>query len=67
MGSRLTFLVVLAQSLHARAATTFALIHATLLAFRNEPAAAAQVLHHAAFHHFFVEATQQTVEGLAFS
>ena len=36
-----------------------------LLAFWNEPAAAAQVFHYATLHHFFVEATKQTVERLS--
>ena len=63
----LAFLVFLAQALHASAAATLALVHASLFAFWNEPAPSAQVLHDAAFHHFFVEATEETVEGLAFS
>ena len=63
----LAFLVILTQALHASAAPTLAFVHATLFAFRNEPTAAAQILHDSAIHHFFVEATQQAVEGFAFS
>ena len=63
----LAFLVFLAQALHASAAATLALVHASLFALWNEPTAPAQVLHDAAFHHFFIEATEETVEGLAFS
>jgi hypothetical protein len=66
MGS-LLLLVILAQTLHACAAATLAFVHAALFAFWNEPAAAAQIFHHAAIHHFFVKATEQTIEGLAFS
>ncbi len=63
----LAFLVFLAQALHASAAATLALVHTSLFAFGNEPAASAQVLHDATFHHFFVKATEEAVEGLAFS
>jgi hypothetical protein len=63
----LAFLVFLAQALHASAAATLTLVHAPLFAFGNEPAPPAQILHDAALHHFFIEATEETVEGLAFS
>ena len=61
----LTFLLHLAQAHQACAAPTLALVHSTLFAFGNEPTAAAQIFHYAPFHHFFVKATEQTVERFA--
>jgi|OpeIllAssembly_1097287.scaffolds.fasta_scaffold03959_2 hypothetical protein len=61
----LTFVLIAAQSLQARASSTFAFVHSTLLAFGNKPAASAQIFHDAAFHDFFIKAAQQTVKRLA--
>jgi hypothetical protein len=63
----LTFLLHLAQAHQARTAPPFTFFHSTLFAFGNEPAAAAQVFHNSPFHHFFVKATEQAVERLAFA
>jgi hypothetical protein len=60
----ISLVLIAAQALQSRASATFALVHSTLLAAWNKPAASAQIFHDSAFHDFFVEAAQQTVERL---
>lgn len=68
MGTYQLFLaLIFAQALNACASATFAFVNPLLFALGNKPAASAKVLHHAAIHHFFVKATQEAVEGFAFT
>jgi hypothetical protein len=59
--------LICTQALDASAAAALALIHPTLFALWDEPAAAAQIFQDAAVHYFLVETAQQTIKRLSLS